>query len=163
MMPNPLVRFSIGSMLGCLAVLSAFLVEYAVAHADTLYSVSIWWQIPQYVFFAAGELFVFSTSYEVAFTHAPHSLKSVASAIQLLVSATTSFISAGVFKLVSDWVVDFEPDDITSWHQPGGRADYDLFFLFLSALTLLGAVLSLCSLPFYRRMQASSPVEHFTA
>ncbi|KAF4683738.1 hypothetical protein FOZ60_008656, partial [Perkinsus olseni] len=65
LMPPVLVRYCIGSLLGALALVAAVIVEFAV-NSRPLYTVSIWWQIPQFALIAAGEIFLVSTSYELA-------------------------------------------------------------------------------------------------
>ncbi|KAF4683949.1 hypothetical protein FOZ60_008387 [Perkinsus olseni] len=148
-MPSVLVRFCIGSLFAALALVCALIVEYAVmSHAP--FTVSIWWQIPQFAFIASGEVFLISTSYEVAYTHAPSQLKAVASAVNLCFNAIASVLSAVLFKIASGWLRDFDPknakESITSSH-------YDYYYYLLIGLALVGAVGSLAMVPYYHRIR----------
>ncbi|EER16394.1 hypothetical protein Pmar_PMAR023152, partial [Perkinsus marinus ATCC 50983] len=58
-----------------------------------------WWQVPQFWVIAAGEIFLTSTSYEVAFTYSPSHLKAVSSAINLLFFAIANFIAGAIFQV----------------------------------------------------------------
>lgn len=150
-MPPVLGRFCIGSLLGGLALVSALIVEYVVM-AEPLFTVSIWWQIPQFSLIAAGEIFLISTSYEVAFTHAPPELKAVASAVNLCFMAIANSLSAVLFQVASPWLPNF---DLDHPHESVVGAHYDYYYYVLIGLCIVGAVCCLLMLPYYRRVYAA--------
>ncbi|KAF4653774.1 hypothetical protein FOZ61_008693 [Perkinsus olseni] len=151
-MPSVLVRFFIGTLLGALALLCALIGEYVIM-AHPLFTVSIWWQVPQFVSIAAGEIFVISTSYEVAFTHAPPELKAVASAVNLCFMAIANSLSAAVFQVASPWLPNF---DFEEPEESMVGSHYDYYYYFLIGLSLVGAVCCLLMIPFYRRVHAAA-------
>ncbi|KAF4732480.1 hypothetical protein FOZ63_000262, partial [Perkinsus olseni] len=150
LMPPVLVRYCIGSLLGALSLVAAVIVEYAV-NSRPLYTVSIWWQIPQFVLIAAGEIFLVSTSYEVAFTHAPPELKAVASAVNLCFTAVANALSAAMFQLASPWLPNFDPGSARA--EP---SHYDYYYYVLIGLCLIGAIGSLAFVPYYRKVHAEA-------
>jgi peptide/histidine transporter 3/4 len=102
MMPSVMMRFCIGFIMSVAANLCAMGVEFMILDSAEK-TVSIWWQVPQFSFIAFGEIFVISTSYEVAFTKSPDSLKAVASAFNLVCFAVAGFISTLLVKLCEPW------------------------------------------------------------
>ena len=105
MMPSVLHRFCVGFILACIGNLCAMGVWFAIRSAP-INSLSIWWQVPQVSTIAIGEIFVFSTSYEVAFSKSPEPMKSVAAAFNLLCFAFSGFISAGYVQATHTWSVN---------------------------------------------------------
>jgi peptide/histidine transporter 3/4 len=126
-MPSIMVRFFIGYCFGVLANLCAMGVEMycnSVGHG----SVSIWLQVPQFAFVAFGEIFIFSTSYEVAFTKSPEPLKAVASAFNLVGFAIAGFTGSALIQACKGWTA---------------FGHYDYYFALFSGICVLFAVLSL--------------------
>ncbi|KAF4688985.1 hypothetical protein FOZ60_002155 [Perkinsus olseni] len=144
--------FSLALCLGALALLCALIVEYVIM-AHPLFTVSIWWQVPQFVSIAAGEIFLISTSYEVAFTHAPPELKAVASAVNLCFMAIANSLSAAVFQAASPWLPNF---DFEEPEESMVGSHYDYYYYFLIGLSLVGAICCLLMIPFYRRVYAAA-------
>jgi dipeptide/tripeptide permease len=102
MMPSIMYRFVIGYTFGILANLCAMGVELVVMGSEPS-SVSIWMQVPQFAFVAFGEIFIFSTSYEVAFTKSPEPLKAVASAFNLVGFAIAGFTGTALIQACKPW------------------------------------------------------------
>ncbi|KAF4660834.1 hypothetical protein FOL47_006928 [Perkinsus chesapeaki] len=150
MMPSVLVRFCIGSTLGALSLLCATIIEYQI-RSHSIYTISIWWQVPQFVFIAAGEIFLISTSYEVAYTHAPSQLKTVASAVNLCFMAVAYAISAALFGACASWLPNFDPNDIDGYID---HSHYDYYYYLLIGICLLGSAGALILIPYYRRIES---------
>ena len=129
MMPTVLWKFAIGFIFACLSNLCAIGLWYAIRAAPPN-SVSIWWQVPQTSFTAIGELFIFSTCYEVAFSKSPEALKSVATAFYLVCYAISGFISAGYVQATQGWT------DNDMW---------EYYFGTLAAMTGVCAIVSILS------------------
>ncbi|EER16664.1 Tripeptide permease tppB, putative [Perkinsus marinus ATCC 50983] len=150
LMPPVLVRYCIGSLLAALSLVAAVIVEYVVS-SNSLYTVSIWWQIPQFSLIAAGEIFLVSTSYEVAFTHAPPELKNVASAVNLCFTAIANGLSAALFQVASPWLPNFEPGSAVA-----APSHYDYYYYVLIALCLVGVGGALACIPYYKKVHAEA-------
>lgn len=146
-MPSVLTRFVFGNVLGAFSVMCAFCVERTVM-AQPLYTVSIWSQVPQFVCIAFAEIFLISTSYEVAFTNAPDSLKAVASAFNLLFFSVAGFVSGLLFVACEKWMPDFDPKKASTYQD----SRYDLYYLVLAGICCVGAVGSFLLRPYYDRV-----------
>jgi dipeptide/tripeptide permease len=147
-MPSVLTRFFIGCMMGTISLICAMGVELVIMNSsDPENSVSIWWQTPQFCFIALGEIFLISTSYEVAFTYAPESLKAVSSGINLLFLAIASFISAGLFELCGSWMPDYDSANPSSWQ----NCHFDYYFIMLAVVCFVSGLGSLALNPYFNR------------
>ena len=151
LMPAVLTRFIFGNLLGCLSVMCAYAVEIAVMGAP-IHSVPIWWQVPQFTCIAVAEIFLISTSYEVAFTFAPYSLKAVSSALNLLFFSLAGFLSGLFFVTFADWMPNFDPKDPTTYQ----GSHYDYYYLVLAGVCGVGALGCFTFRPYYRRIAAQS-------
>lgn len=152
-MPEPLVRFSIGSLFGAIALGCALVVEYEIK-SKPLFTVSVWYQVPQFWMIALGEIFLMSTSYEVAFTYSPVSLKAVASAFNLCFFAIASALSAVLFSLCQSWLPDFDATKPTDGSHKD--AHYDYYYYLLIGLCLLGSIAALLSVPYFNKVKKIS-------
>ncbi|KAF4664592.1 hypothetical protein FOZ61_004940 [Perkinsus olseni] len=148
-MPSPLVRCAIGSFSGAVALVCSLIVEYVVM-AHPVFTISIWWQVLQYWFIAVGEIFLVSTSYEIAFTNSPSSLKAVASAVNLLFFSIAGLISGALFNACSSWMPTFDPSDPTEDSVKG--AHYDYFFILLAVISGIGGICALAMIPYYNKV-----------
>ncbi|KAF4652167.1 hypothetical protein FOL47_011236 [Perkinsus chesapeaki] len=144
-----LVRSFIGSKLGIVSLVCATIVELQIK-SNPLFTVSIWWQVPQFWIVAAGEIFLISTSYEIAFTFSPSSLKAVASAVNLLFFAVGYALAGVIFQLCSPWLPDFDPRNPTVKSHKG--AHYENFYAVLIALCFIGAIACLALIPYFKRV-----------
>ncbi|KAF4652879.1 hypothetical protein FOZ61_009350 [Perkinsus olseni] len=152
LMPPVLVRFCIGSLLGVLSLICALIVEYVIMNRP-LFTISIWWQLPQFLFIAAGETILIPTTYEVAFTHSPSGLKTVASAVNLCFFAIDSSLSAVLFRAASPWLPNFDPKNP---EESVIGAHYDFYYYVLIGLCLCDAVCCLFMMPYYRKVHRAS-------
>jgi len=62
-------------------------------------AVSVWWQIPSYLFIAISEIFASIASIEYSYTHAPQSMKSLIAALSLFPNAVSSLIGLAISPL----------------------------------------------------------------
>jgi dipeptide/tripeptide permease len=150
-MLSVLTRYTIGTGIACCAVLCAFGVELMVKSGD-LEAVSIWWQVPQFSLIAVAEVFVISTSYEIAFTYAPLSLKTVSSGCNLIFFAISGYISGGLFVVCESWMPDFNKADPSTYK----NAHYDYYFLVLAGACAFGVLCCLAFRPVFATMSIYS-------
>lgn len=154
-MPSILTRFFIGCCMGTLALLCAMGLELAIMHSSNPQSsISIWWQVPQFSLIALGEIFLISTSYEVAFTYAPEPLKAVGSALNLLFLAIASGFSAGLVELCASWMPDYNASNPSTWQ----TCHYDYYFIMLASICFASGVVSLMLNPYFKR-HVVKPIE----
>ncbi|KAF4671860.1 hypothetical protein FOL47_001155 [Perkinsus chesapeaki] len=151
MFPSVLARFCMGCIAGACSLLCAMGLEYVVM-AKPMFSVSAWWQVPQFWLIALGECFLFATSYEVAFTYSPGQLKACASGLNLLFFSFGSMLSAVLFQVCSPWLPDFKPEDPSTW----GGSHYDYYYMVLIGFCVLGAIGSLALIPYFNRVAAAN-------
>ncbi|KAF4650955.1 hypothetical protein FOL47_000742 [Perkinsus chesapeaki] len=159
-MPPVLGRFCIGCGFGALALLCALIVELQVK-SHPVFTVSIWWQVPQFWFIATGEIFLISTSYEIAFTHSPSSLKTVASAVNLCFFAIASALSAVLFDVAQPWLPNFVPSNPTEETVAG--AHYDYYYIVLIGLCVFGGLASLSLIPYFNKVARKNAVRQAEA
>ena len=138
MMPSIMMRFFVGYIFGVLANLCAMGVEMLIMAAEPG-TVSIWLQTPQFAFVAFGEILIFSTSYEVAFTKSPEPLKAVSSAFNLVGFAIAGFTGAALIEACKGWT---------------DNGHYDLYFGLFAAICGLFAITSILANKHFNRVFA---------
>lgn len=147
-MPTVLTRFLIGNLFGALSLGCAFVVERVVM-SEPIYTISIWWQVPQFVFIAVGEVFLISTGYEMAFTYAPDELKTMSSACNLIFFALAGYISGGLFLACASWMPDFDATKPETYQD----AHYDYYFIVLAVTCVVGAIGCVLFRPYFASMR----------
>jgi peptide/histidine transporter 3/4 len=156
-MPSILTRFFIGCCMGTLALLCAMGLEFAIMSSNNPQeSVSIWLQVPQFSFIALGEIFLISTSYEVAFTYAPEPLKALGSALNLLFLAIAAGISAGLVELCAPWMPDYDSSIPATWQ----NCHYDYYFMMLASVCFASGFVALALNPYFKR-HVTKPVDRY--
>ena len=74
-----------GMLFAALAFISAGLLQRVIVRYHTANGISIWWQIPQYVFISLAEACVGATGLEFAYSDAPGYLKATVTSMWFLV------------------------------------------------------------------------------
>jgi len=67
-------------------------------------SLSIWWQVPQFLLIGCGEIFTAITSYELFYSQVPEHMRSVCQSINLLCTSFGSLAAAGVDSVLASWM-----------------------------------------------------------
>ncbi len=135
-MPTIMQRFVIGFMLASMANFCATMVELSIM-ANEPKSVSIWLQIPQFSLVALGEIFVISTSYEIAFTKSPEPLKAVASAFNLVGFSIANFLSNELGHICDGWTMN---------------GHYEYFYALYVGISLFFAIVCFVSNPWFEKV-----------
>jgi POT family proton-dependent oligopeptide transporter len=125
-MPSIPLRVSIGYIITALANVCAMGVEMIMLASEPN-SVSVWLQVPQFSLVAFGEIFIFATALEVAYTKSPDSLKTVATSFYLLSISISSFISRAIGEACASWF---------------DNNRYDLYYILLAGISAAFAILS---------------------
>jgi POT family proton-dependent oligopeptide transporter len=106
-------KYAIGTTFAAIAIMCSMVVDYSIklSYYHTINNgnneqqqIPVTYQIFQFMFLAMGEVFVFPTSYEVAYTVSPTNTKSIASSIQLFFSiGLANFICVGLYYICGQW------------------------------------------------------------
>ncbi|KAK6919873.1 Proton-dependent oligopeptide transporter family [Dillenia turbinata] len=147
-----LQRMGIGLVIAILAMISAGIVElfrlkYAnknCTNCESASSLSIFWQIPQYVLIGASEVFMYVGQLEFFNGQAPDGLKSFGSALCMTSISLGNYVSS---LLVSVVMKISTRDDMPGWI-PGNlnKGHLERFYFLLAALTTADfAVYIVCS------------------
>ncbi|CAH8389867.1 unnamed protein product [Eruca vesicaria subsp. sativa] len=131
-----LQRMGIGLFLSVLSIAAAAIVETVrLQLARDAVSMSIFWQIPQYMLMGIAEVFFFIGRLEFFYEQSPDAMRSLCSALALLNTAIGSYLSSLILTLVAYFTtVDGEegwiPDNLDKGH-------LDYFFWLLVVLGLV--------------------------
>ncbi|KAK8626245.1 hypothetical protein V6N13_133896 [Hibiscus sabdariffa] len=147
-----LQRMGIGLVIAVLAMVSAGIVEcyrlkYAnkdCIHCEGSSSLSIFWQVPQYAFIGASEVFMYVGQLEFFNAQTPDGLKSFGSALCMTSISLGNYVSS----LLVTMVMKISTED----HMPGwipgnlNKGHLDRFYFLLAGLTTVDlAVYVLCA------------------
>lgn len=156
--PTELERMGIGLVISTLAMITSGVVEqqrlkHATGEASS--SLTILWQIPQYVLIGASEVFMYVTMTEFFNDQLPEGLRSLGSAMSVASMSAGNFVSSLLVTVVMavtskggrpGWI----PQDLNH-----GRVD--LFFFVIAALN---AIDLLAYVVFARRYRPAPPMKH---
>ncbi|KAM6557459.1 hypothetical protein CsatB_004478 [Cannabis sativa] len=151
-----LQRMGIGLVIAVLAMVSAGIVEcyrlkYAdkeCAHCEGSSSLSIFWQVPQYAFIGASEVFMYVGQLEFFNAQAPDGLKSFGSALCMTSISLGNYVSS----LLVSMVMKISTED----HMPGwipgnlNKGHLDRFFFLLAGLTSLDLFVYIACAKWYK-------------
>uniref|UniRef100_A0A2N9HX56 Uncharacterized protein n=1 Tax=Fagus sylvatica TaxID=28930 RepID=A0A2N9HX56_FAGSY len=136
-----LQRMGIGLVIAILAMVAAGVVEcfrlhYATTectHCEGSSSLSIFWQVPQYVLIGASEVFMYVGQLEFFNGQAPDGLKSFGSALCMTSISLGNYVSSLLVTIVMRFSAR---DNMPGWI-PGNlnKGHLDLFYFLLAALT----------------------------
>ncbi|KAE8652855.1 hypothetical protein Csa_013022 [Cucumis sativus] len=147
-----LQRMGIGLIIAVMAMVSAGIVEcyrlkYAkgdCTHCEGSSSLSIFWQVPQYAFIGASEVFMYVGQLEFFNAQTPDGLKSFGSALCMTSISLGNYVSS----LLVTMVMKISTED----HMPGwipgnlNRGHLDRFYFLLAGLTAIDfAVYIMCA------------------
>ncbi|KAL5550938.1 hypothetical protein UlMin_001114 [Ulmus minor] len=140
---SELQRMGVGLVIAVLAMVAAGIVEcYRLKYADEectncegSSSLSIFWQVPQYAFIGASEVFMYVGQLEFFNAQAPDGLKSFGSALCMTSISLGNYVSSLLVTMVMKISTDH---NMPGWI-PGNlnKGHLDRFFFLLAALTTL--------------------------
>ncbi|KAK4492423.1 hypothetical protein RD792_003228, partial [Penstemon davidsonii] len=147
-----LQRMGIGLIIGMLAMIAAGLTEMErlkrVVPGTHGSSMSIFWQIPQYVLVGASEVFMYIGQLEFFNGQAPNGIKSFGSSLCMASISLGNFVSSMLVNMVMGitaknnnpgWI----PDDLNAGHM-------DRFYFLIAALTAVDFVAYLACARWYK-------------
>ncbi|XP_043717447.1 protein NRT1/ PTR FAMILY 7.3-like [Telopea speciosissima] len=154
-----LQRMGIGLIIAIMAMVSAGIVEccrlkYAqgeCVNCDGASSLSIFWQIPQYAFIGASEVFMYVGQLEFFNDQTPDGLKSFGSALCMTSMSLGNYVSS---LLVSIVMKISTKDNMPGWI-PGNlnRGHLDRFYFLLAVLTIVDLVLYVICAQWYKSIK----------
>ncbi|KAK9095405.1 hypothetical protein Scep_026874 [Stephania cephalantha] len=154
-----LQRMGIGLIIAIVAMVSAGIVEHyrlkssmqECPHCDGSSSLSIFWQIPQYVLIGASEVFMYVGQLEFFNAQAPDGLKSFGSALCMTSISLGNYVSS---LLVSVVMKISTRDNLPGWI-PGNlnRGHLDRFYFLLAALTTLDLIAYVACAKWYKSIK----------
>ncbi|KAL9231203.1 hypothetical protein vseg_006459 [Gypsophila vaccaria] len=144
---SELHRMGIGLIIAVLAMVSAGIVEcYRLKYAkdcthctaSSPSTLSIFWQVPQYVLIGASEVFMYVGQLEFFNAQAPDGLKSFGSALCMTSISLGNYVSSLLVTIVMKISTE---DHMPGWI-PGNlnKGHLDRFFFLLAALTLIDLI-----------------------
>lgn len=154
-----LQRMGVGLVIAVLAMVSAGLVEcyrlkYAkqgCIHCNDSSTLSIFWQIPQYAFIGASEVFMYVGQLEFFNAQTPDGLKSFGSALCMTSISLGNYVSS----LLVSVVMKISTED----HMPGwipgnlNKGHLDRFYFLLAALTSIDLIAYIACAKWYKSIQ----------
>lgn len=154
-----LQRMGIGLIIAILSMVSAGIVEcyrlkYAnqeCTHCDASSSLSIFWQVPQYAFVGASEVFMYVGQLEFFNAQAPDALKSFGSALCMTSISLGNYVSSFIVTIVMKISTE---DDMPGWI-PGNlnRGHLDRFFFLLAGLTAVDLLVYIVFAKWYKSIK----------
>ncbi|KAF8379288.1 hypothetical protein HHK36_028721 [Tetracentron sinense] len=142
--PTELQRMGIGLVIAIMAILSAGIVEqqrlkYAKKGDKELSSLSIFWQIPQYVLIGVSEAFMYVAQLEFFAAQTPDGLKSLGIGLSMSSTAMGSYLCSFLLTVVMKITTK---NGQPGWIPPNlNDGHMDRFFFLSAALTTLNLVL----------------------
>ncbi|XP_010497442.1 PREDICTED: protein NRT1/ PTR FAMILY 8.5-like [Camelina sativa] len=131
-----LQRMGVGLFLCVLSIAAAAIVETVrLQLAQESLSMSIFWQVPQYILMGIAEVFFFIGRVEFFYEQSPDAMRSLCSALALLNTAVGSYLSSVIVTIVAYFTTiggndGWIPDDLDKGH-------LDYFFWLLVFLGLV--------------------------
>ncbi|XP_019421849.1 PREDICTED: protein NRT1/ PTR FAMILY 7.3-like [Lupinus angustifolius] len=154
-----LQRMGVGLVIAVLAMVSAGIVEcyrlkYAkslCSHCNDTSSLSILWQIPQYAFIGASEVFMYVGQLEFFNAQTPDGLKSFGSALCMTSISLGNYVSSILVSIVMKISTEYHT---TGWI-PGNlnKGHLDRFYFLLAALTSLDLIAYIACAKWYKCIQ----------
>ncbi|CAK8539561.1 unnamed protein product [Lathyrus sativus] len=154
-----LQRMGVGLVIAVIAMLSAGIVEcYRLKHANQTCThckesstLSIFWQIPQYTFIGASEVFMYVGQLEFFNAQTPDGLKSFGSALCMTSISLGNYVSSLLVSIVMKISTE---DHMPGWI-PGNlnKGHLDRFYFLLAALTSMDLIAYIACAKWYKSIQ----------
>ncbi|XP_057449699.1 protein NRT1/ PTR FAMILY 7.3-like [Lotus japonicus] len=154
-----LQRMGVGLVIAVMAMLSAGIVEcYRLRYAkqectdckDTS-TLSIFWQIPQYAFIGASEVFMYVGQLEFFNAQTPDGLKSFGSALCMTSISLGNYVSSLIVSIVMKISTE---DHVPGWIPANlNKGHLDRFFFLLAALTSIDLIAYIACAKWYKNIQ----------
>ncbi|KAF3644912.1 Protein NRT1/ PTR FAMILY 7.3 [Capsicum annuum] len=160
-----LQRMGIGLVIAVMAMLSAGIVEcyrlkYAsndCKHCEGSSSLNIFWQVPQYAFIGASEVFMYVAQLEFFNAQAPDGLKSFGSALCMTSISLGNYVSSFLVSIVMKISAT---DNMPGWI-PGNlnKGHLDRFYFLLAGLTLIDLAAYIACAKWYKNIKHSEKIQ----
>jgi len=124
----------------------AIITDYQIhrVYQDTGEAVSVLWQCFPYFLIGIGEIFAVSAAYELAFTVAPQSKKSIASAANLfMVGGLPNVFCIGLYNICRSWFLNANGEAHIHRLEDYATAKVVNYFWLLEGVALFGVVINL--------------------
>ncbi|KAL2323819.1 hypothetical protein Fmac_022877 [Flemingia macrophylla] len=158
---SELQRMGIGLIIGMLAMVASGATEIArlrhIIHGEKTSSLSIFWQIPQYVLVGASEVFMYVGQLEFFNGQAPDGIKSFGSSLCMASISLGNYVSSMLVNMVmiitargknKGWI----PENLNTGHM-------DRFFFLLAGLAAFDFVLYLVCAKWYKSINVEDEEE----
>ncbi|MED6124650.1 hypothetical protein PIB30_060965 [Stylosanthes scabra] len=154
-----LQRMGVGLVIAVLAMVSAGLVEcyrlkYAkpgCLHCNGTSSLSIFWQVPQYAFIGASEVFMYVGQLEFFNAQTPDGLKSFGSALCMTSISLGNYVSSFIVSMVMKISTE---DHMTGWIPKNlNRGHLDRFYFLLAVLISMDLIAYIACAKWYKCIQ----------
>ncbi|XP_073141686.1 protein NRT1/ PTR FAMILY 7.3-like isoform X2 [Henckelia pumila] len=151
-----LQRMGIGLVIAIAAMLSAGLVEHFrlkysqkdCPNCANSSSLSIFWQVPQYVLIGASEVFMYVGQLEFFNGQAPDGLKSFGSALSMMSISLGNYVSSLIVTIV---IKTSASDEMPGWIPRNlNKGHLDRFYYLLAALTAADLLLYIVCAKWYK-------------
>ncbi|KAL6970088.1 hypothetical protein U1Q18_029793 [Sarracenia purpurea var. burkii] len=159
---SELQRMGIGLFISILCMSSAAFLEMkrlslaealGLVNEDVPVPISILWQIPQYFFLGAAEVFTFIGQLEFFYDQSPDAMRSLCSALSLLTTSLGNYLSSFILTIVTSLTTKGGKDGWIPDNLNKGHLDY--FFWLLAGLSFLNMVVYVFCAKMYKQKKAS--------
>ncbi|KAL3616537.1 hypothetical protein CASFOL_039927 [Castilleja foliolosa] len=152
--PSELQRMGIGMVIAIIGMIVAGLVEQCrLKYADEgeMSSLSIFWQVPQYVLVGVSEAFIYVAQWEFFANQIPEGLKSIGLGMSMSSSALGSFLCSIILTVVMKITAK---DGKPGWISPNlNEGHMDRFFFLSAALVAFDLVVFVVCANWFKGME----------
>lgn len=160
-----LQRMGIGLVIAIMAMIAAGIVEWFrlkhakkdCPHCESTSSLSIFWQVPQYVLIGASEVFMYVGQLEFFNDQAPEGLKSFGSALCMTSISLGNYVSSLLVTIIMKFSTR---DRMPGWIPSNlNKGHLDLFYFLLAALTMADFVIYIVCAKWYKPIKLEGKYE----
>lgn len=154
-----LQRMGVGLVIAIMAMVAAGIVEiyrlkYAdknCTHCDDSSSLSIFWQVPQYAFIGASEVFMYVGQLEFFNAQTPDGLKSFGSALCMTSISLGNYVSSLILTMVMKISAN---DNMPGWVPSNlNKGHLDRFYFLLAGLTTIDLAVYIVCARWYKSIE----------